>query len=283
MQDIERDDTALQRLLTAQDRQETREQGCTCAKGYATCDQCRERYYPPLMTSSAQGCGQHHPEHPERTCRKVAGHEAHLAYGYGGADAWQTTIDSDDITRVEVIDQNGRQLVILNARDVQLFLQDEGRTFKVVLRSTEEPRLPELFRLRELLADANNQRDRELKRTNEAARLAADARDELATARQEMAQLKEQMAMIDWDRTEQGVKIEDLEKELRELKLINQGNRDSSNNLLTENAQLRLKIEKLQAEWSEHATEAEAENDRLQEALRRAQSQLRGMLEESDG
>lgn len=42
------------------------------------------------------------------------------------------------VTRVEVIDSNGRVYTTWNATDVVTFLQDEGRTLKVFLRNDED-------------------------------------------------------------------------------------------------------------------------------------------------
>lgn len=39
----------------------------------------------------------------------------------------------NDITRFEVIDQNGRRLVLNDVTDVRLDYQDDGRTLKVFL------------------------------------------------------------------------------------------------------------------------------------------------------
>lgn len=42
-----------------------------------------------------------------------------------------TLKDLKEITRVEVIDKNGRSYVNLNAKDVKISLQDEYRTLKI--------------------------------------------------------------------------------------------------------------------------------------------------------
>lgn len=46
--------------------------------------------------------------------------------------------DFGKVTRVEVIDQNGRMLVLYGVEAVQGVLQDEERTFKLFLRTQEQ-------------------------------------------------------------------------------------------------------------------------------------------------
>lgn len=47
-------------------------------------------------------------------------------------------MDLSKVDRVEVIDQNGRMLVLYGVAAVQGMLQDDGRTLKVFLRSQEQ-------------------------------------------------------------------------------------------------------------------------------------------------
>lgn len=44
------------------------------------------------------------------------------------------TADYPNVNRVEVIDENGRSYVKYNANNVQIQIQDDGRTMKVFLR-----------------------------------------------------------------------------------------------------------------------------------------------------
>lgn len=46
----------------------------------------------------------------------------------------------NDIARFEVIDQNGRRLVLNDVTNVRLDYQDDGRTLKVFLRDNEKTR-----------------------------------------------------------------------------------------------------------------------------------------------
>lgn len=47
-------------------------------------------------------------------------------------------MDLSKVDRLEVIDQNGRMLVLHGVEAVQGILQDDGRTLKVFLRSQEQ-------------------------------------------------------------------------------------------------------------------------------------------------
>lgn len=50
----------------------------------------------------------------------------------------QPKIDTSRVTRIEIIDQNGRQFVTHGAENVTLALQDDGRTLKVFCEIFED-------------------------------------------------------------------------------------------------------------------------------------------------
>ena len=47
-------------------------------------------------------------------------------------------MDFGKVTRVEVIDQSGRMLVLYGVEEVWGSLQDDGRTFKLFLKTQEQ-------------------------------------------------------------------------------------------------------------------------------------------------
>ena len=67
----------------------------------------------------------------------------------------------------------------------------------------------EIERLKSLLASTQSDLARDSSRANEAARLAADARDELDTVRQQLADAKEQAGWCDNDRDRLSLALDD--------------------------------------------------------------------------
>lgn len=185
---------------------------CTCAKGYAVCDACRAQYYPGGVMAQEQDVF-------EPDLRYSPSQDA--VYRPGGDGEWD-------------------RLVEYRPADAQL-PEDAVRLSARIDKDRE------IERLKSLWMDTRNQLAGERPRANKAARIAADTRDELESVRQEMAQLREQTALIDWDRTEQSVKIDDLEAEITRLK-------DVANGFVDEIKLRDERIERVKVRIHEHFT-----------------------------
>lgn len=76
---------------------------------------------------------------------KVASLKAALQFATERNWAFDTLIDHPDVTRVEVIDRDGRAYTKWDVSNVQLSIQDSGKTLKIFLTSEPEDELQHSF------------------------------------------------------------------------------------------------------------------------------------------
>lgn len=76
---------------------------------------------------------------------KEASLEAALQFATERNYAFDTLTNHPDVTRVEVIDRDGRAYTKWDVSNVQLSMQDSGKTLKVFLTSDPEPELQHSF------------------------------------------------------------------------------------------------------------------------------------------